>query len=215
MAHTHVVRSGECLSAIAARYGFRDYRTVYHHPGNKALRKKRPNPNILHPGDEIFIPDREDAAQKCQTGRVHRFKVHLPRKILRLRVLDREGKPIANAPYDFEIGGELREGKTTDGDGCLVETVPVDATSAQVHFADRTLALSFGAINPLSDTPDKGVSGAQSRLRNLGYPVGAVDGIAGPRTRSAIGLFQLDQGLPMTCELDDATRAKLEKAHGS
>lgn len=215
MPRVHVVASGECLSGIAARYGFADYRDVYRHADNEALRKNRPNPNVLHPGDEVVIPDRETKEVAAATGRSHRFEVKVPRKMLRLRVLDREGNAVANAPYELEIGEELRSGKSTNGDGVLEEKIPADAKGASVHFADRTLDLTFGTINPLASTPDGGVSGAQSRLRNLGYPVGPIDGKAGPRTRSALGLFQQDQDLDATCALDDATRKKLEQAHGS
>lgn len=54
----HVVRQGECLSAIAKRYGFASYRIIYDHPDNAELRRARPNPNLLFPGDVIVIPDR-------------------------------------------------------------------------------------------------------------------------------------------------------------
>ena len=57
--------------------------------------------------------------------------------------------------------------------------------------------------------------GAQGRLRNLGYSVGAIDGVLGRRTDEALRAFQLDHGLEVTGELDDATRAKLaEFGHG-
>ncbi len=214
MARVHRVVSGECLSSIAARYGFHDYRTLYHHPENEALRRARPNPNVLYPGDEVHIPDMREGAARVPTTQLHRFQVRKPRKVLRLRLLDREGRAIANTRYELELGAERREG-VTDGDGGIEEPVPVGATEGEIHFDDRTLRLSFGALNPLADAADHGVSGAQSRLRNLGYPVGPVDGVAGPRTRTALGLFQLDQGIEVTCELDDPTRARLEAAHGS
>jgi hypothetical protein len=39
----------------------------------------------------------------------------------------------------------------------------------------------------------------QRRLRRLGYAVGPVDGHYGPRTRSAVGWFQLKHGLRTGC----------------
>lgn len=44
MSHVHVVKQGECLTRIAARYGFGDYRVIYDHPANTEFKRKRPNP---------------------------------------------------------------------------------------------------------------------------------------------------------------------------
>ena len=57
MAQVHEVKQGECLSSIARRFGFRDWKKIYQHPMNADLRQKRPNPNVLHPGDRIFISE--------------------------------------------------------------------------------------------------------------------------------------------------------------
>ena len=50
---------------------------------------------------------------------------------------------------------------------------------------------------------------AQQALNDRGYDVGAVDGILGPQTESAIRSFQQTQGLPQTGTLDSATLAAL------
>jgi hypothetical protein len=54
--HIHTVQRGETLSGIAAKYGFSDWKKVYQHPANEALRKQRPNPNNIVPGDKVNIP---------------------------------------------------------------------------------------------------------------------------------------------------------------
>lgn len=46
---------------------------------------------------------------------------------------------------------------------------------------------------------------AQSRLNQLGYSVGTVDGIFGKRSVEKLKMFQRAQGLPVTGELDAAT----------
>src|SRR5688572_3157893 len=110
----HVVQQGECLSTIAKRYGFPDYRTVYEHPDNAELRRKRPNPNLLFPGDVVAIPEPKVRTAAVATGQVHRFQVTLPKKELHLQLKDHEGKPIANEPYVLEVDGEPPvEGKQT------------------------------------------------------------------------------------------------------
>lgn len=51
----------------------------------------------------------------------------------------------------------------------------------------------------------------QSRLRGLGYQVGPIDGIVGPKTMAALEQFQMRHGLPATGILDQATKAAIEK----
>ena len=55
---THIVRAGENLTAIARKYGYSDWKTIYDHARNADFRKKRPNPNVIMPGDEIYVPDK-------------------------------------------------------------------------------------------------------------------------------------------------------------
>lgn len=53
----HVVKPGETLSSIAAKYNAGSWRDIYRHPQNAAFRRKRPDPNRIFPGDHVFIPD--------------------------------------------------------------------------------------------------------------------------------------------------------------
>lgn len=54
----HTVIRGESLSLIARKYGVDSWRTLYYAPQNAGFRAKRPNPNLIHPGDRIFVPVR-------------------------------------------------------------------------------------------------------------------------------------------------------------
>lgn len=210
----HVVQQGECFSKIAERYGFGDYRALYDHPDNAELKKKRANPNVLEPGDRIVIPDKQLKVEEgLATGKLHRFRLRRPKKELRLKLEGHDGAPLAGAAYVLEVGGEKHEG-TTDGVGKLEQTVPVAETTATLTIAGRVLHLRLGHLNPL-DTKDGGISGAQGRLLNLGYNPGPADGVLGKRTRTALVLFQHDEKLEVTGELDDATKKKLEEKHGS
>lgn len=214
MTRQHVVRQGECLSRIARRYGFKGYLALWEHPDNAALRARRRDPDVLFPGDVVAIPERGDRVERVATGALHTFELALPVKELRVVVRDACGEPVANAPYALAIGDALREG-TTDGDGRLREPVLQGADAAELTLDGRALRLRLGHLNPARDAPDHGVSGAQARLRNLGYPVGPIDGVAGPRTRRAVALFQRDEDLDASGALDDATTDALLRAHGS
>ena len=213
MPQRHTVQPGECLTLIARRYGFKSYRALYDHPDNAALKKRRPNPNVLHPGDIVVIPDSADKEVEVPTTRVHEFRVKLPRKVLRLALVDHDGAPLTDEPYRLTIGHATHEGRT-DPEGKLAAPVEIGETTATLQIAGRTLPLRLGHLNPVKDATDDGVSGAQARLINLGYQPGPVDGRLGPRTRSALSLFQADADLPIHGELDDTTRDALSRAHG-
>lgn len=59
-------------------------------------------------------------------------------------------------------------------------------------------------------TPDRMmVRDVQIALRDAGFDPGPIDGIMGPRTRTALSDFQEAQGLPATGKLDAATQQQL------
>lgn len=53
---------------------------------------------------------------------------------------------------------------------------------------------------------------AQSKLKDIGYYTGDVDGIYGPETAKAIRAFQQHRNLPVTGSVDTATLDQLDKA---
>jgi putative chitinase len=63
----------------------------------------------------------------------------------------------------------------------------------------------------IGDSGDQ-VKAAQQQLFDKGYLVGKVDGDFGTATRGAVLMFQADNGLPTTGEIDAATRAALPTA---
>src|SRR5262245_43830913 len=89
----HHVKQGECLSSLAARYGLSGWKELYNHPANEELKKKRPNPNILAPGDEVIVPERGPTKfESVVTERLHRFELKVAKVKLRVAVVDRLGK---------------------------------------------------------------------------------------------------------------------------
>lgn len=50
---------------------------------------------------------------------------------------------------------------------------------------------------------------AQEQLKSQGLYHGAVDGIMGPETQTALAAFQRKQGLPQTAQLDEQTMSRL------
>ncbi len=212
----HVVKQGESLPEIARKYGFTDHRVVWEAPDNAKLRKRRPDPNVLEPGDVVTIPDPKPKTVQVRTGQTGAFVADATERLLRLVMKDHFHQPLANVPFTLRFkSGPAITGKRTDGSGKIEEPMPAGSDDAYLEIAGRTYHLRFGHLNPMRDTNDGGVSGVQARLKNLGYYAGPTSGTLDDATRVAIALFQSDFGLKADGKPGDATFAQLEKEHGS
>src|SRR5687767_7480634 len=99
MGKEHIVKQGETLSDIARRHGFADWRLVYNHSSNAELRKKRPDPNVLFPGDKIQLPAIKPRQVSRKTGGGGPFTLQTRSRVLRLKLQGPEGKPLQGAEY--------------------------------------------------------------------------------------------------------------------
>jgi N-acetylmuramoyl-L-alanine amidase len=209
----YTVKDGETIASIADRYGLASWKRIYDHPDNAGFRQKRPNPNLVYPGDIIFVPDQETITYDKPADQEHKFTLKRPKQWLRIKVEDYDTQPLAHEKYKLKVGDRSYEG-TTDGTGLLEIEIDVQAASGRLTIGEHRFDLSIGDLNPIQQTPDGGVSGVQGRLRNLGYPTGAIDGLMGPKTSQAIRYFQADEALPVTGEMDSATRKCLIQRYG-
>lgn len=204
----YTVKQGDCISSIAKKNGL-FWEKVWDHPNNSQLKQKRKDPNILYPGDIVFVPDKEEKEESGATEQRHRFrKKGVPAK-LHLQLLE-DDEPRANESYTLIIDGNLLSG-TTDSDGRLEQTVPPDGKNAKLLVGESQdeYILNLGHIDPV-DT----VVGVQARLNNLGFGSGKLDGVLGPETKAALKRFQTKYELPESGEPDDATQKKLFEVHG-
>ena len=210
----HTVQQGECLSRIAAKYGFPNFRTVYDHPGNEHLRKIRPDPNLLFPGDVVFIPEKKAKQEVAPTGMLHRFRLLGDRRVLRLVLEDLDGKKMAAESYELNIEGKLIRG-VTGADGLIEQVIPLHAVNGFIKTKRYMWPLNIAHLNPIDNAHDNGVSGIQARLRNMGYNPGPIDGILGPLTQEAIREFQADNPpLAIDGVCGPGTKAILVEAYG-
>jgi hypothetical protein len=202
------VNQGDCLSSICSGNGL-FWKTVWALPQNLGLRDKRKNPNILLPGDTLFVPDRDLKYEDRPVDNRHQFVMKGEPVKLKVRLLA-AGKPVSGESYILQIGGRNLQG-TTDSSGMLEQEIPPDATDATLLLGKEKLQfpLQVGSLDPPTE-----VSGAQGRLNNLGFHCGQVDGIAGPVTRSALLTFQETYKLDQTGKPDAATCERLRSQHG-
>lgn len=216
MENYHRVEQGECLAGIAKKYGFPDYRKVYDHPENAELRKQRPNPNVLFPGDEIFIPDAEAKQHPGATEKRHSFKLKQKPTLIRIVVADQKGKPYSGNKYKLTVGDGVYKG-TTGSDGLIEREISPDADEGELTVWWKgdsqtfvcTWVLQIGHLDPVEE-----VTGVQARLNNLGLDCGSVDGVIGHKTEAAVKAFQEEHGLKVDGIPGPKTQAKLKEVHG-
>ena len=214
MPKVHVVEQGEHLSDIAARHGFSSFRVIWDHPENAELKKKRKNPNILFPGDRLFIPDKELREEARPVDQLHRFEAVREELQLRVKVLDLTDKP-EGGPCFLVAGGVPNP--MAENDNVFEDFIQSDVKEARMEFPESRprlkVSLSPGRLDPVETA-----SGQRERLNNLGYFAGYTEGNA-EQFQFAVEEFQCDHqkelGLKKPTGVCDAkTQALLEKVHG-
>ena len=138
---------------------------------------------------------------------------------IKLRILGEDRQPLANKTGLLYGRGE-RFKVTTDGDGGLSADLHKDTQQVLLRIWEKDFPKGpsrdyvLQLVEKLDDlsTP----RGAMARLANLGFYQGAL-GDTWFEARAAISAFQrahVDDGLEVTGELDDKTKAKLSDKHG-
>jgi N-acetylmuramoyl-L-alanine amidase len=211
----YTVKQGDHLSRISKDNGFTDYTVIWDHPNNADLKKQRQNPNVLLPGDQLFIPDMEQKQEVGATDKKHTFTVDKKTLKLRLVLEDIYEKPIAGAQCALLVDGQVYQ-LTTDGNGKLEQEIPLDAKEGtltirgdQTPFANDVIPIKIGHLDPIDE-----VSGQIARLNNLGYFAGPLDGSDADALNSAIQEFQCDNSLTVDGICGPNTQSSLKRVHG-
>jgi hypothetical protein len=220
MASTHIVQAGDHISSLAEKYGFVKYETIWNHPENAELKALRKNPNVLHPGDKVHIPDRELRTVDRAVDARHKFTREIQELNLRI-VLNRVyNKPYANTPCTVVFGAEktdlTSDGKAqiehvidrslTDGRVAVKDRIVVGANAVPI---DRDVVLKIGFLDPAEE-----VSGQIARLANLGYYRGPETPVDDAEFVSAVEEFQCEHELVVDGKCGHLTQAKLVSVHG-
>ena len=211
----HVVQQGEYLAKMAFVYGF-DADQVWGDPKNADLKGKRPDPNVLAPGDVVQIPAAKKEGQPISKGTTNPYTVNVPKVKVAFVFMDGDN-PLAGEECAVEGLGDPDPNApplSTDGGGKLSLDVPVTTRELAVSFPKREGMVSrflIGNVDPASEA-----SGITQRLFNLGYlPSYFADypDEANEFVRRGVAAFQAENGLPSTGEVDDTTRKMLRDSH--
>jgi len=208
MQNKYIVKQGDYLTQIARKFGFTDYKAIWDYPENAKLKDKRGNPNILYPGDVLFIPDKNPKQEPIATDQRHRFRVHAQGNILRMFIKNAEKNAIANTDCQLSIGSNTYS-LTTDSNGKIEQTIPTNATRGELVIQDMVIPLMIGQLDPIEES-----SGWQARLNNLGYNAGLPSSANEQQIRSAVEEFQCDYGLAVDGDCGPLTQKKLKEVHG-
>ncbi len=215
----HKVQQGEWVSKISAHYGITDWRRVWNHPNNSDLREKRKEPNVVNPGDALFIPERQLRQENCPTDQKHSFRLKIGKKKLKLVLVDPEDKPRTGITCTLEIDNRFWGNTETDDQGKIEVEIPEGVRSARLFVGeDRSemYEVGIGHLDPIDE-----VTGYQQRLSNLGYYSAEADGIDGPLTKAAVRSFQDyenflagEEVLKVDGIMGPKTKNRLELRHG-
>jgi Putative peptidoglycan binding domain len=215
MSSYYRVKQGDHISGIAKAFGFSEYGTVWNDPNNVGLKASRVNPNVLYPGDEVFIPDAKPSEYPRPTDATHKFTANVEKLKLCLVIEDLYEKPIAGAHCTLQLGYDKFQ-VTTDASGRLQHEIAADVRDAsvtimapQTPFQGTQIPIKIGYLDPVEE-----VSGQQARLKNLGYYWGEIGVPGDDALESAIEEFQCDAGLSVDGDCGPATQAKLKQVHG-
>ena len=216
MPTTHIVQQGECLSSIAYDYKLSSWQVIYNDPHNAAFKAKRPDPNVIYAGDELFIPDLAPHQEDRATDQQHVFVVTFPPTFLNLRIKDQLDRPITGASYDVVLDDITLTGQTDD-DGWIRAQIPAPSELGLIRLRpnpeDPDTVIEWeaklGHLNPMET-----VSGVKGRLTNLGYPCGEIDDeTEDDDYTNAVMQFQTDYNLTVDGIVGPQTRGALKREH--
>jgi hypothetical protein len=224
MSGYYTVQQGDHLTRIAISLGFPDWSRVWNAPENADLRSKRTSPDVLMPGDSLYVPDLQTKELSAATDQGHKYVLVQKPLNLRIKILDRFNDCLSNTDCNFVIGGDSKK-TSTDSGGRLEHPLTLQqrrAAEGSLQLQEPLVAnqqnlvrtvqvpLQLGHIDPVDE-----VSGQLKRLQNLGYypPLNGDDPDA-KLFRAAVEEFQCENHLTVDGICGPQTQAKLKAVYG-
>lgn len=207
----YVIRQGDYLRKLAFTKGF-DADEVWAAPENAELKASRPNPDILCPGDILYVPEPKAEPLPLNVGGESTYTGDVP--TVTVRIIFVEGSsPLANELFAVDGLPEPFSGTTTD-DGCVMFEAPITLREASIVLPNRNLVypVKIGDLDPSDEQ-----SGVATRLAHLGC-YGWFAEMEGDFDEDlhklAVATFQEMIGSESTGECDDKTLSALDEKHG-
>jgi outer membrane protein OmpA-like peptidoglycan-associated protein len=131
-----------------------------------------------------------------------------------LNLVGADGTPLDGVPYEADIGTTRVQGTTIAG--VLLLALPSREQHGQLRVFTKSDATEPDVVMDLEfDLPSlDDISGAQSRLQNLGFGISRLSNVLDDETRMAIAEFQTLHNLRVTGNLDPAIKEALARVHG-
>lgn len=208
----YVICQGDYLLKLAHSRGF-DADAVWNHSANQDLQRQRSNPNMLAPGDILYVPTAPGPTLlSLSPNTSNSYTGKVPKVQIRITLTSSAGALTSEACV-VEGAGDPQN-VTSDGSGLVSFFVPVNVAEVRLRLTQRNLAYAvrIGHLDPVTEN-----SGVRARLQHLGYlshAPSASDDDGDAALANAISAFQTDQGITATGEMDDDTRGALVTAHG-
>ena len=214
----HTLAEGEWIGQVARAHGFRHWEDIWQHDCNAELRAVRGSASLLRAGDVLRLPEPERArAVRVRTGTRVTFQVR-PRDEVRISIDGIAGylESFGPIPFSAKAGGDPVAGQLTEEGQEIVVPIEHGDQEVEVELLGATRTYRLGDVGPAAER-----CGAFERLRNLGHsvdshhaPIDARNDLDDEHLMHALLAFQRRYGLPVTGELDEATRDTLTKAYG-
>ncbi|MBX3636402.1 MAG: LysM peptidoglycan-binding domain-containing protein [Rubrivivax sp.] len=149
----HTVKAGDCFASIAKANGYHDYRTLYAHNVNTAIRMLRANPNMLVPGDVVDVPAKRIKRVALKLDGTTVLLIKRCRTHLKLHLTTAGRQPYTVEACSFDAGGK-RLATPPAGNG-LLELSDIDAAASTGTLEVRLAALPAApAAAPAVPPPD-------------------------------------------------------------
>jgi hypothetical protein len=211
----YIVRPGDHLAQLAYVHAF-DANEVWSHERNADLRQMGRTPELLAPGDILYLPVKPKEGMAFSAGTSNRYRAQVPTVKVSLAFKDAD-RVLSDEPYEVHgLGTDGSDGQTearkTDADGKIELELPVTTREVSIVFPIQNVAyeVRVGDMDPVAE-----LSGVQKRLENLGYlPRDRESASEGAYLQGAIAAFQKQHGLSPTGTLDQGTTRLLKDEHG-
>jgi N-acetylmuramoyl-L-alanine amidase len=207
----HTVAEGEWIGSIAADAGFDAWRWIWNLGQNANLRATRHEPNLLVPGDKVYVPAVEPKTESRSTDAEHVFtrKHDEDKLIIRFNGIAIYVENFGPIDYTLTVAGHSNSGTVSSEDDRIEVALPISTKEATLEIGGVTRTLTVGGLQPIER-----LAGMQSRLNNQGFLCGVVDNMDGSNTQQGATGFQEYYQLKVDGIIGPQTRGKTKEVYG-